>query len=61
MRPASESLVRCALDSGQKLGKASDLGHSQSRLARHFGPAFPGQPHAHLFLMDAQESEVIST
>lgn len=29
--------------------------------AHHLGPAFPGHPYAHLFMMDAQESDVIST
>jgi len=55
-------VLRCAHGiAAKKLCKASDFGHSHSRIARHFGPAFPGHPHAHLFMMDAQESEVIST
>ncbi|MFZ3581613.1 ribbon-helix-helix protein, CopG family [Loktanella sp. DJP18] len=49
LRPAGGGLVLCNLSDGQKCCKASDLGYAHSLLARRFGRAFPGHPHAHLY------------
>ena len=58
LRPAGGGLVLCGLSDGQKRCKASDLGYAHSRLARTFGRAFPGHPHAHLYA--AQTGDAVS-
>ncbi|MEY1557623.1 hypothetical protein AB3Y40_18490 [Yoonia sp. R2331] len=49
LRPAGGGLILTRLSTGARLCKASDLGYAHSTLARRFGAAFPGHPHAHLF------------
>lgn len=59
LRPAGGGLILCALSDGQKVCKASDLGYAHSLLARRFNRAFPGHPHAHLFLQPHDSNTVI--
>ena len=59
LRPAGGGLVLCRLSDGQKCCKASDLGYAHSLLARRFGRAFPGHPHAHLYTTDTGTDDMV--
>ena len=58
LRAAGGGLILTRLADGEKCCKASDLGYAHSRLARTFGRAFPGHPHAHLFVRAAADDDL---
>jgi hypothetical protein len=49
LQEAGAGLVVIRCDDGRKCAKASDLGHSYSRLMRRFSAPFPGHSHHYLF------------